>query len=814
MNNKTENELPILDIQLIFDQKTIEFNHTTRAFFVVLEGKLELLHESNRFILKTGDVYFMSQIAAGKGNIFAKSCVLIVSFAPEFISQHLPAYPFEFIVNSSKFTDKYYGNIIRHLMDISCQYFSDAPDYYLVMSLSYGLLHELDKNFTVMTEVNMSSTEKNSDRIRAIASYVNKNYGFNITQSDMAQHLYVSPQHCSRFFRQHFQMTFLEYLNYVRLQHALDQLQYSDLSITQIAFQNGFPNLYSFNRVFKQHKQTTPNEYRKNYIASQKTDLKFDTQNQDSDTSLQSLKHYEQLLNLPAPIMEDTQLKKIELSITDSNHAFPTWDSILNIGLISDCLMYQFHIQLLDLQSQLHFKYIRFHGILDDAVISQIPHSNNYNFQNVDTLFDYFLELNIIPFIEIGTKPKKLSYALSTIGSFIDKDEYLPYSLNLEKLRPLIKHCIHRYGTQVVENWYFEIWMDFDQYFITDQLEDTLNLYIAHYTQCLETIKALLPKAHVGGPGFNTVAPFSVLDHFLKKISSENLPIDFISAYLYPYEAGKDLSNKKREGDETIIIGSEQIIQKRIKRLVSSLQRASITSKKIFITEYHFSVSPRNHMNDSCFQAAFILKTLLENEESISAFGYYRALDISSNYRDVVAPIYGGSGLITKDSIKKPSYYAYRFLNNIKGKLLAKGNGYILTQIRENSYALLLYYYLHPDSEYLLHIKDYPLISYSDKLFPNASEMGYHITINNLYGFQYIVRHHFLNKSHGSILNEWISMNSTSQLSGADVLYLKNICVPHQSISVMEASNQSMSISVKLMPHEIRLIEITPASDI
>jgi beta-xylosidase/AraC-like DNA-binding protein len=815
MNNKTENALPILEVQLITVQKTIDLNHTNKTFFVVLEGKFELSQETDRFILKTGDVYFMSHLASGKGSIYAKSSVLIVSFAPEFISQHMPAYPFQFVVNSYRYTDKYYGNLIRQLMDISCQFFTDVPDHYLIMSLSYGLLHELDKNFTVITEETMASSDKNSDRIRAIASYVNKSYSLNITQSDMAQHLYVSPQHCSRFFRQHFQMTFLEYLNYVRLQHALDQLQYSDLSITQIAFQNGFPNLYSFNRVFRQYKHTTPNDYRKKYIASQKTSLVSEIQTQDSDTSLQSLKHYEQLLTLPGTIMEDAaQHKALELNITNSSRTYPTWGSILNIGLISDCLMYQFHMQLADLQSQLHFQYIRFHGILDDTVISQIPHTNKYNFQSVDTLFDYFLELGLTPFIEIGTKPKKLSFALSNIGSFMDKDEYLPYSLNLEKLRPLIKHCIHRYGIDVVEKWYFEIWMDFDQYFITEQLEDTLNLYISHYAGCMETIKALLPKAHVGGPGFNTVAPFSVLDQFLKKIAAQNLQLDFISAYLYPYESRKDAANKRREGDETIIIGSEQIIRKRVKRLISALHRSSIPNKKIFITEYHFSVSPRNHMNDSCFQAAFILKTLLENEDSISCFGFYRAFDISSNYRDVVAPLYGGSGLITKDSIKKPSYYAYHFLNSIKGKLLEKGQGYLLTQIRENSYALLLYYYLHPDSEYLLHIKDYPLITYSDHFFPNASELSYHITINNLNGFQYLVRHQFLNKFHGSILDEWASMNSTSHLSGADVLYLKNICVPHQSISILETNDQSLSFSVNLMPHEIRLIEITPVSDI
>ncbi len=811
--NKSENTLPVLDAQLISTQETIDLTHSNYTFFVVLEGKFELSHETGRFILKAGDVYFIDHMPAGKGHIYAKSCILLVSFAPEFMSQHIPAYPFCFLVNSFQFPEGAYDNVIRLLLDISFHFFTDAPNHYFIMSLSYELLHELDRNFTVITEEHAVASHKHSERIRAIASFVNKNYSLNITQSDMARHLYISPQHCSRFFRQNFQMTFLEYLNYVRLQHALDQLQYSELSITQIAFQNGFPNLYSFNRVFRQYKHTTPNEYRKKYIASQRVAAKPVVQPQDPDASLQSLKHYEKRLGLSTPSVENTfHSEVLSLSTAASHRAFPACASILNIGLLSDCLMYQFHVQVADLQSQLNFQYVRFHGILDDTVISQVPQTDKYNFQHADTLLDYFLGLKLIPFIEIGNKPKRLSFALSPLTDFIETDEGMPYSKNLEKLQPFLKHCIHRYGIQVVESWHFEVWLDFNQYFDTDRPEDALPPYIDHYRQCLNTIKTLVPKAQVGGPGFNTVAPFSILNELLKRLSMENLPIDFISAYLYPYEMGKNMPHKKVCA-ETILIGSKEILERRVRSLISTLQRLSFQQKRLFITEYHFSVSPRNHMNDSCFQATFLLKTLLENEESVAGFGYFRSLDISSNYTDAVAPLYGGSGLITKDGINKPSYYAYYFLNSMKGRLLEKGDGYLLVQTSQNCYALLLYYYLHPALEYLLNSKTYPPMAGLKNIFPDAKEKHYHITIDHMELSQYIVRHRFLNKDCGSVFDAWLALNATPHLSGADIAYLKNVCVPHQTISILETANRRLSFSVQLIPHEIRLIEITPAGE-
>jgi xylan 1,4-beta-xylosidase len=820
MINHKDSLLPIHHVQFISNQDKIKYCSNNYIFFLALEGKVHLVHDEEPVTLKKGDIYFRSHLPSGKANIFAQSSVLIVYFSPEFIAQHIPSYPFEFIVNSSQSPGQQNNNIISLLLDITYQYLTDKPNQLKLLSLSYNLLDELTKSFTVIPSQTPNIEEKKTIRMRRAANYVNQNYSTHITLSDIAADLYISPQHCSRFFKQFFQMSFLEYLNYIRLQHALEQIQYNNDSITQVAFQNGFPNLSSFNRVFKKHMQTTPNEYRKK-IGKEKEKTKDNSQfkPQTSVISLDSLKQYEHELSLASSFNEYTEkFEELQFRNDNTSHSVINFDNILNLGLISDCLMHNYYIQISEMQSSLNFRYARFHGILDDTIISKIPNTGKYNYQYVDMILDHFQEIGLIPFIELGNIPQRLSFSLSDIEPYVDSDDSnstntSPYITDFDKLRHFIKHCIYRYGIQTVENWYFEIWMDFEQYSYISDINIVLDTYIEHYLQCRHVIKLLLPNVNVGGPGFNTVAPFSVITEFFKKSAAQKLELDFITAYLYPYKLKQKGAISKEQVAENVIVGDETTILKRLSYFCNAISHSTYNKKPLFIPEYHFSVSPRNHMNDSCFQACFILKNLLESNEAVRGYGYFRALDISANYSDSVAPVFGGPGFITRDNIKKPSYYAYLFLNSIRGELIDKGEGYILTRIRGNKYRLLLYYYIHPDSDFLLQPKNYPPRYYTEKLCPNAVKKKCTINIQNMTNSDYVIKHRFINSENGSVLNEWVMLNSSLYLSRNDISYLRNICVPHQTIEVSSCKNDCLTFSATLMPHEIRFIEITPISE-
>lgn len=102
-----------------------------------------------------------------------------------------------------------------------------------------------------------------SDRFSKITEYVLRNFHRDITLKEVADEASMATTTFCNFFKEHFRMTFIEYLNAIRIGHVCKLLSSKDKTIIEIAYECGFNNLANFNRQFKRLKEMTPKEYRK-----------------------------------------------------------------------------------------------------------------------------------------------------------------------------------------------------------------------------------------------------------------------------------------------------------------------------------------------------------------------------------------------------------------------------------------------------------------------------------------------------------------------------------------------------------------------
>src|SRR5512140_3712091 len=80
--------------------------------------------------------------------------------------------------------------------------------------------------------------------------------------------------------------------------------------------------------------------------------------------------------------------------------------------------------QLEKCHKELGFQYVRFHGLLDDAMSVCVRESNDflnetegtlrYSFFNIDSIFDFLLSIGMKPFIELGFMPGALASGSET----------------------------------------------------------------------------------------------------------------------------------------------------------------------------------------------------------------------------------------------------------------------------------------------------------------------------------------------------------------------------------------------------------------
>ena len=100
------------------------------------------------------------------------------------------------------------------------------------------------------------------EKLRAVLQYIKENYQHPLSVAELAEVCHLSEYYFMRFFKQHMNMTCVEYVNQYRMEIAAGRLAGEEASITDIALDTGFNNLSYFNRIFKKKYGNSPGKYR------------------------------------------------------------------------------------------------------------------------------------------------------------------------------------------------------------------------------------------------------------------------------------------------------------------------------------------------------------------------------------------------------------------------------------------------------------------------------------------------------------------------------------------------------------------------
>jgi Response regulator containing CheY-like receiver domain and AraC-type DNA-binding domain len=100
--------------------------------------------------------------------------------------------------------------------------------------------------------------------IRDALDYINKNYMNDISLKQVADEIHHNQFYLSSRFKKAVQMSFVEYLNKVRIEHSKYLLRTENLKISDIAYIVGFKESTYFCTVFKRIEGVSPNTYRAN----------------------------------------------------------------------------------------------------------------------------------------------------------------------------------------------------------------------------------------------------------------------------------------------------------------------------------------------------------------------------------------------------------------------------------------------------------------------------------------------------------------------------------------------------------------------
>jgi xylan 1,4-beta-xylosidase len=369
------------------------------------------------------------------------------------------------------------------------------------------------------------------------------------------------------------------------------------------------------------------------------------------------------LLTLFVFLTAKAQVRTISADITKikgtTNRFF---SKCVGAGRANEGLRADWQQQLAQTKKECGFEFIRFHGLLHDdmGVYTEDAKGNPiYNWFYIDLVYDYILSIGMKPFVELTFMPNALASGEKTIfwwkGNITPPKSYEKYS-NL--IFELTQHFTERYGKAEVKSWRFEVWNEpnLDFFFAGSQEE-----YFKLYAETVKAIKKVSPEYLVGGPATAGVAWIPQQLDYCKK---NNVPIDFIATHTYGVDGFLDELGTQ----QLRMIKDSSVVVKDVAKVRRQIDSTAYKGLEMNMTEWNSSYSPRDPVHDTYQNAAYVAYVLKNTEKSNTSMSYWTFTDIFEEPGAPVSPFHGGFGLLTREGLKKPSYYVYQFLNKLGEK--------------------------------------------------------------------------------------------------------------------------------------------------
>lgn len=634
--------------------------------------------------------------------------------------------------------------------------------------------------------------QTNSDDVRMcqIVKYVDENRQNHVSLSELADELFTATSTLSRLFQKQTGMKFAEFVNRVRIYFAAEDLMTTSKAVTKIAVDNGFSNASVMNRVFRQYYQCTPVEYREKKKEEKECTTPIKKENRDKRNKNKSL---------------DTKNSAIEVNVRRKSKLTKIWNQVVNIGSVYNLTLANLQYHTIYLTETLGFSYVRIWNVFSKKMmITDGKTQGNYNYDMIDLALDFLVSHHIKPFVDLGRRPDT---ALSSMGNTLYFEEecivFQSKDIWIAMLKDFIHHIIKRYGKEEVVQWKFELSSDIvhfarSQYYI-DKEYDYKECYRASY----QVIKKALPDACVGGPS-DVTNDVKFLHEYLQYSKENNCLPEFISILLFPYD-----SSRKDGKVNYYRTQSENYEYEKLQSIHQIMEEGEVDIP-LYVVEWNSSISNRNFLNDSCFRASYITKKIIEILSMADMVCLWMGSDWVSNYFDTKRIANGGSGLITKDTIRKPVYFALQFLNQLGEELLLHNEELIVTkEIGKDVYHIIGFYYQKYEDTYVVANDPIDSPEKVEKIFLTNQECNIDLVLKNVADGNYTITSNRICREKGSILDEWKKFQYEETLTNEDIKYLREITQPERRMEGVMSVEGTVQIRMTLRGQEIILLHVS-----
>ncbi len=231
----------------------------------VISGTIRAGNDSQEYLLHPGDMFVFMPEEIHSLTSVTPNTVDVLRILPK-QSEKVDFSLLRLDSNRVSAADGGYGELAEPVLQMIREYDGDCEGremalrkcrYEIFLAILRGLKHSSvpgDEKQRIASRTSL---------LRQVNDYISEHYAEPVSLDEIADYCGYSKYYFAHTIKEVTGSSFLDFLTMYRLNLACVRLRDRDSSVTQIAFDCGFNNLRSFNRMFRKHYHTTPTEYRR-----------------------------------------------------------------------------------------------------------------------------------------------------------------------------------------------------------------------------------------------------------------------------------------------------------------------------------------------------------------------------------------------------------------------------------------------------------------------------------------------------------------------------------------------------------------------
>jgi AraC-like DNA-binding protein/mannose-6-phosphate isomerase-like protein (cupin superfamily) len=246
--------------------------HKEIEFILVTDGPIVVYTEDREIQLNQNDIFILNANEA--------HCLQKTKDSNEIIVMQLSIGPIKerySAISRIHFIDQYinktekpelYADIFDVIQSVLEDLHRKQEGFQLdIQGRIYNLLYRLIRGlkFEQISEEQEAAKSKNLKRIDRIVSWIQKNFSYKITLSEIAEREELSVYYLSHYINKHLGVSFQKYVNSLRLEKAVELLCNTNKKKIDICVESGYADYRYLKKAFLKEYHCTPSEFRERY---------------------------------------------------------------------------------------------------------------------------------------------------------------------------------------------------------------------------------------------------------------------------------------------------------------------------------------------------------------------------------------------------------------------------------------------------------------------------------------------------------------------------------------------------------------------